>query len=349
MKSWKSALVLPSATIGQVIARIDESTLQIALVVDENNHLLGTVTDGDIRRGILRGLSVLDPVTKVMNPHPQTAAPADDRSALLAIMQQLNIRQLPIIDDGVVVGLEMLDTLLSPQPRENYAVLMAGGLGERLWPLTKECPKPMLSVGGRPILETLLLTCIEYGVRRFYFSLNYRADQIREYFGDGSRWGVQIQFIQETQRLGTAGSLSLLPEVPSQPFLVINADLLTKVNFGSLLEYHVNHCATATMTVREYDLQVPYGVLKLDGHRILKIIEKPVHRFFVNAGIYVLDPDALKFIPKEQYFDMPSLFDNLIEGGRSTAAFPIREYWLDVGQMTDYERANGDYIEEFLR
>ena len=239
-----------SATIGEAIARIDNSALQIALVVDENYRLLGTVTDGDIRRGILHGSVVNDPVVNVMNHKPRSATLTDDREILLAIMRRENIRHLPIVEDCVVVGLEVLDSLIVPEPRDNIVVIMAGGLGVRLWPLTKECPKPMLKVCGRPILETLLLNCIEHGFRRFYFSVNYRAEQIKAHFGDGSQWNVEINFIQETERLGTAGSLSLIPESPSLPFMVMNGDLRTKVNLNGLMDFHLIHKATATMTVR---------------------------------------------------------------------------------------------------
>jgi NDP-sugar pyrophosphorylase family protein len=224
---------------------------------------------------------------------------------------------------------------------------MAGGLGTRLGELTRDCPKPLLRVGNKPVLETILENCIEYAFKRFYISVNYKADMLKDYFGDGSRWGVDIRYIEEKKRLGTAGALGLLPEDPTVPLLVMNADVLTKINFKHLLEFHEEHRSVATMCVREYEFQVPYGVVKIDNHRLLDILEKPVHQFFVNAGIYVLNPEAVSMVPKNTYFDMPALFEKLLQDQAETAAFPVREYWLDIGRKDDLERANGDYAEVF--
>jgi NDP-sugar pyrophosphorylase family protein len=224
---------------------------------------------------------------------------------------------------------------------------MAGGLVNRLRPLTDECPKPMLKVGNKPLLETIVENFIEYGFHRFYISVNYMADVVESYFGDGSRWGVDIEYLHEEHRLGTAGALSLLPETPTEAILVMNGDLLTKVNFKQLLDFHYGHQAQATMCVREYDFQVPYGVVKIDGQRITSIDEKPIQRFFVNAGIYVLEPEALDLISSNIFFDMTTLFEKLIELKKEPAVFPIREYWLDIGHLADYNRANGEYRDIF--
>jgi NDP-sugar pyrophosphorylase family protein len=231
--------------------------------------------------------------------------------------------------------------------RDNWVVLMAGGLGSRLRPLTDECPKPMLRVGNKPLLETIIETFIEQGFRRFFISVNYMADTIKEYFGDGSRWGAEIQYLEETSRLGTAGALSLLPEKPQAPLLVMNGDLLTKINFRQLLDFHREHHAQGTMCVREYEFQVPYGVVKMDHHRITGFEEKPIQRYFVNAGIYVLEPQALQHIPHGVFFDMPSLFQTLMADRQEAVVFPIREYWLDIGHMADYDRANGEFARNF--
>jgi NDP-sugar pyrophosphorylase family protein len=216
---------------------------------------------------------------------------------------------------------------------------MAGGLGSRLQPLTNECPKPMLRVGNKPILETILDNFIDYGFQRFYFAINYKADIITEHFGNGSKWGVDIRYLHEDRRLGTAGALSLLPEKIIDPLVVMNGDLLTKTNFKQLLDFHSLQAGLATMCVSEYDFQVPYGVVRTKDSRILGIDEKPIHRFFVNAGIYVLEPAALKSIPSATYFDMPSLFDCIIAIDFDTSVFPVREYWLDIGHMNDFDRA----------
>ena len=244
---------------------------------------------------------------------------------------------------GRVIGVELLEELIRPRERDNWVVLMAGGLGTRLSPLTNDRPKPMLNVGNKPLLETIIENFVEQGFHRFFISVNYMAGMIKDHFADGGRWGAQIHYLEEDRKLGTAGALSLLPEPPTAPVLVMNCDLLTKVNFRHLLDFHLEHRAQGTMCVREYDFQVPYGVVRLDRQRIAGIDEKPVQRFFVNAGIYVLEPEALHHVPADTFFDMPSLFERLIAEGQEAAAFPIREYWLDIGQLADYDRANGEF------
>lgn len=283
-----------------------------------------------------------------MNPEPTVAKADEGREAILAMMKRKGLHHIPLVDEArCVVGLETLDELIQSRKKENVVVLMAGGLGSRLRPLTDGIPKPMLRVGSKPLLETILENFIEHGFNRFYISVNYMAEVVKSYFGDGSRWGVDIRYLQEDQRLGTAGALSLLPEKPAAPFFVMNGDLLTKVNFSQLLDFHTSHRAQATMCVREYDFQVPYGVVKIDDHRITGIDEKPVQRFFVNAGIYVLEPKSLELISHNTYFDMPTLFEKLIEMKNETSAFPIREYWLDIGHLADYDRANVEFREVF--
>ena len=348
MTSWKELLISPESSIREAIQLLDKSAKQIVLVAEDNFALAGTVTDGDVRRGILKGLSLEEPVRKIMNSSPTVARADQGREAILATMKRTALHQIPLVDEHRhVVGLETLDELIQSRTRENIVVLMAGGLGVRLRPLTDGIPKPMLKVGSKPLLETILENFIEYGFTRFYISVNYMADVVKSHFGDGSRWNVEIRYLHEDQRLGTAGALSLLPEKPTAPFFVMNGDLLTKVNFSQLLDFHSDHRAQATMCVREYDFQVPYGVVNLDDHRITGVDEKPVQRFFVNAGIYVLEPKALELISENTYFDMPTLFERLIERHGETAAFPIREYWLDIGHMADYERANIEFGDVF--
>lgn len=348
MNTWKETLVSPETSIKEAIRVLDKSARQIVLVVGGNNVLVGTITDGDIRRGILKGLSLDDQVQKIMNPEPTVAKVDEGREAILAKMKRKALHHIPLVDEArCVVGLETLDELIQSRKKENVVVLMAGGLGSRLRPLTDGIPKPMLKVGSKPLLETILENFIEYGFSRFYISVNYMADVVESYFGDGSRWGVEICYLHEDQRLGTAGALSLLSEKLTAPLFVMNGDLLTKVNFSQLLDFHTSHHAQATMCVREYDFQVPYGVVKIDDHRITGIDEKPVQRFFVNAGIYVLEPKVLELISPNTYFDMPTLFEKLIELKHETSAFPIREYWLDIGHLADYDRANVEFGDVF--
>jgi len=348
MNSWHEVLVQPSSTIREIIQKIDASRLQIALVVDQDRKLLGTVTDGDVRRGLLRGLSLEDSARNVMNSQPTTAELEDDRGTLLATMRQKHIHHVPLVDGkGCLVGLETLEELLKPATRENEVVIMAGGEGRRLRPMTEACPKPMLLVGSRPLLETILLGFIEHGFRRFYLAVNHQADSIRNYFQDGSRWRIEIRYIQETSKLGTAGALGLLPERPTRPFVVMNGDLLTKVNLNHLLEFHELVGSVGTMCVREYQVQVPYGVIRVDGHEILAIEEKPSQKLFINAGIYVLDPSVLDIVPRPTYLDMTDVFEKLVEMNRKTAAFPLREYWQDVGLPSDFIKAKADFENMF--
>ena len=348
MKDWTKAIVSPDASISEAIQAIDRGGIQIAFVVDEDRRLIGVLTDGDVRRGLLNNFSLEDSVAEVMNARPQTASVNESQDAVLHKMQQYHIRQIPRLDaDGRICDIVVHDDLVQPGPLPNWAFLMAGGLGSRLRPLTDNIPKPMLKVGDRPIIETALLNLIGSGFNRFYVSVNYKADIITDFLGDGSKWNVEIRYIREKERLGTAGALSLIPESLDEPILVTNSDLLTTLDFSHLLDFHVQQKASATMCVRQHQIQVPYGVVQTDQFAIQNIEEKPFYRFFINAGIYLLDPGILNHIPKNKYFDMPELFEILVSSGYKTAAFPLREYWRDVGRLTDYQEANGEFTEVF--
>lgn len=348
MKDWRKTLTSPQASIHQTIQIIDSSGLQIALVVDENQTLLGVVTDGDIRRAILKALPLSTPISEVMNTHPLTIQQRTSVETILSIMKKNSLQRIPIINSQKqVINLALLETLIQPEVKQNRIVLMAGGLGTRLKPLTEHFPKPLLKVGSKPVLQTIIENFREQGFIHFYLSVNYKAEMIEAYFKDGSQFDVSIQYLQEKQRLGTAGALSLLPEMPNEPLIVMNGDLLTKVDYRQLLNFHKEHEAAATMCVREYDFQVPYGVVEIEQQRITGIKEKPVQRFFVNAGIYVLNPETLNQIPHDQFFDMPSLFESLIAQQKNTVVFPIHEYWIDIGQMADYEKANNEFAQNF--
>lgn len=345
---WTDALVESTAPIREAMKRIDRSGIQIAVVTDGERHLKGVVTDGDIRRGILDDIDLDAPVRTVMNGDPVTAKPQEDRQTLIDTMRARRIHQIPLVDrEGHIVGIEVLDDLLEPETRSNPVVLMAGGLGTRLRPLTEDCPKPLLEVGNQPILETILEGFIAHGFHRFYISVNYMSGMIEDYFGDGSDWDVDITYVHEDKRLGTAGPLSLLPERPEETMIVMNGDLLTKLNFAQLIDFHHKQNAAATMCVREHEMQVPYGVIETEDQYMVGLEEKPTERYFVNAGIYVLEPDTLDFVPENEFFDMPDLFEQLIEDGRSATVFPVREYWQDVGRKEDFHRVNGEYDEVF--
>ncbi len=348
MRSWKENILAPERSILDALKQIDATGIQLVLIAGPSGRLEGVLTDGDIRRAILKGQSLEVPAREVMNANPVTVSPDASQEEMLSIMRRGVLHHLPVVDaDRRVVGLATLDDLIGAVEKPNRVVLMAGGQGKRLRPLTEDTPKPLLAVGGKPILENILENFAEQGFRRFYISVNYLAHTISDYFQDGSKWGVQIEYLHEKESLGTAGALSLLPEVPEDPILVMNGDLLTRANFTAMLKFHDENRTAATMAVKEYDFQVPYGVVRVEGHEIRAIEEKPVHRFFVNAGIYAISPEALKVIPSGVYFDMPTLFEKLMANGQSTSAYPLREYWLDIGGLEDFRRANGEFGEKF--
>ncbi|MFJ7889402.1 nucleotidyltransferase family protein [Lysinibacillus xylanilyticus] len=347
MKQWQKTLVNKNNTLLDTMKIIDDSSLQFAVVVDEEQHLLGTVTDGDIRRGILRGEGLDVTITSIMNPDPISARRGQKYHKYKQLMKSKMLKQLPIVDDNNrIINILFADNI-ETSLNKNKVVLMLGGLGTRLRPLTNDTPKPMLRVGNKPILETIIEGFKQYGYTDFIFSVNYKKEVIQDYFQNGEAFDVTIEYIEEDKKMGTAGALSLLKNRPTKPFFVMNGDLLTQINFDQLMQFHMEHKSVATMCVREYEYQIPYGVIETDGTDLVTIREKPIHRSFVNAGIYVLNPDVLDQIPQDKFYDMPSLFEKLIEKNSKTSVFPIREYWLDIGQMDDFNKANNE-IKELL-
>jgi dTDP-glucose pyrophosphorylase len=348
MTRWQDSLVRESATLREAIAAIDNGGFQIALVTDAAGRLAGTVTDGDVRRALLRGAGLEAPVAGIMQRDPIVAARGKLTGPVLKKARARGIRQVPLTDrDGRVTGLGLVEELAAADNAETPVVLMAGGLGARLRPLTQETPKPLLKVGDKPILETILESLKGHGFRRFHISLGYKADAIREHFGDGGHWGVSVRYIVEPAPLGTAGALGLMDEAPAAPLLVMNADLLTNVNYGHLLAYHREQACRATVCVNEYAAEVPYGVVEIAESRVTAMTEKPVQRHFINAGIYVLEPEVLRLIKAPEPLDMPALLRRVKDRGGEVAAFPIREFWLDIGQHDDYAAANGHYERVF--
>lgn len=337
-----------NSTIKEALTIIDSGSIKIAIVVDENDKLLGTLTDGDIRRAILNGKLLDDRIEGVFFKEPTVVKINTSREEIINICSTKRIYQIPVVDnEGKVDSIAVLDELLRPKVHHNQVILMVGGLGARLKPLTDKTPKPMLNVGGKPILQTIVEKFAGYGFVNILMCVNYKSHIIQDYFGDGSKFGVNIEYILEDKRMGTAGALSLLKRKPEAPFFVMNGDLLTNVNFEHLLDFHQNNNATATMCVREYDFQVPYGVVNLEAEKILSIEEKPTHSFFVSAGIYMLDSKCIDLIPNDEFYDMPTLFEKLINENKNTISFPLREYWLDIGRIEEYEKANNEYHEVF--
>lgn len=345
MKQWQKTLVNQNHTLLDTMKIIDDSSLQFAVVVDEEQHLLGTVTDGDIRRGILRGEGLDVTITSIMNPNPISARSGQKYHKYKQLMKSKMLKQLPIVDENNRIINILFTDNIETTLNKNTVVLMLGGLGTRLRPLTNDTPKPMLRVGNKPILETIIEGFKQYGYTNFIFSVNYKKEVIQDYFQNGEAFDVTIEYIEEDKKMGTAGALSLLKSRPTKPFFVMNGDLLTQINFDQLMQFHMEHDSVATMCVREFEYQIPYGVIETDGTDLVTIKEKPIHRSFVNAGIYVLNPDVLDYIPQDEFYDMPSLFEKLIEENSKTSVFPIREYWLDIGQMDDFNKANHEFKE----
>jgi dTDP-glucose pyrophosphorylase len=334
--------ILPNSTIGEALSVIDSGQVKIALVVNDDNQLLGTLSDGDIRRGLLRRKTLNDTIEDVYSRNPVVVCEGYSSEEILRLCSMNQVRQIPIIgEDKRVIDLFSLDEGLSKE-HENTVVLMVGGLGTRLRPLTENTPKPMLEVGGKPILQTIVDGFSKHGFTNITMCLGYKSSMIQDFFQDGVRFGVNIDYIVEEQRMGTAGALTLLKKRPGKPFFVMNGDLLTNVNFEQMLDFHESSNSKATMCVREYDIEVPYGVVSIENENICSIKEKPTHSFFVNAGIYLLEPECIDLIPDDEFYDMTSLFEELISEQNKIVSFPLQEYWLDIGNHSDFSKAQKD-------
>jgi dTDP-glucose pyrophosphorylase len=348
MRDLEQILLRTEATIQEVWVAIGKGGAGIALLTDDDRRLIGTITDGDIRRAILNGVSVDAAATVLLEHRPQeyqrpTVASIDtDRSEILRLMRSKALRHMPILDrSGKVVDLVLLSDLIDSAESPLSAVVMAGGYGTRLQPLTMDIPKPMLPVGNRPLMERIIERLRAAGIRRVNVMMHYKPEVIIEHFGDGCQFGVELNYVREEQPLGTAGALGLMSP-PEGPSLVINGDILTELSFQTMIDFHQEHCADMTVGVRKYEVQVPYGVIETRDVEVLSLVEKPSLSFFINAGIYLLEPVAYRFIPNGRRFDMTDLIECLLNNGRRVISFPIREYWLDVGQHADYEQAQDD-------
>lgn len=344
-KDWRRAVLLSGSSLQQAIACLNESSFQIVLLTSSDGVLQGTLTDGDIRRGLLRGLSLDSKIESLVNLDPLVAPPQLGREAVLQLMQANRIHQLPIVDERRhVVGLHLLDELMVPKNRDNLMVVMAGGQGTRLRPHTENCPKPLLPVGGKPMLEHIIERARGEGFNRFVFAIHYLGHMIEEYFGDGGRWQVSIEYLREESPLGTAGAIGMISPLPELPFLVSNGDVLTDIRYGELLDFHCRHAAMATMAVRMHEWQHPFGVVRTRGVDIVGFEEKPIARSHINAGVYVLEPSALSRLRQDEHCDMPTLFARLQEQSERTIVYPMHEPWLDVGRDDDLKRARAAHV-----
>lgn len=343
-QAWRNALLPVTATIRDAVRNLDETTLQIALVISADGALIGTVTDGDIRRGLLRGLGLNSSIDGIIFRDPLVAPPELGRDTVLQLMQANRIHQLPVVDERRhVIGLHLWDELLVPRQRSNLMVIMAGGQGTRLRPHTDDCPKPLLPLGGKPMLEHIIERARGEGFQHFVLAIHYLGQIIEDHFGDGSRWQVKIDYLREESPLGTSGAIALLNPRPEIPFLVSNGDVLTDIRYGELLDFHCRHAAAATMAVRLHEWEHPFGVVRTKGVDIIGFEEKPVARSHISAGVYVLDPSAIDALSAGERCDMPTLFTRLRERSERTIVYPMHEPWLDVGRVDDLERAQAQH------
>ena len=335
--------------IRKIIQTIENGELKIAIILNNEDKLIGVINDGDIRRGLLKGLTLDSSYKSIIRKNCVVADINLTKREILKLMEDNSISQIPIIDkNNEFLGLEVSKEILPNSRRfhlPNFALLMAGGRGIRLSPITDDCPKPLLPINGKPILEIILEQCIYSGINNFYISVNYLADKIIKYFGDGSKWDVNITYIKEDIPLGTAGALKLLPNQFKESIIIINGDVLTKINFQDLINYHSNNHADITICSKEHILSSPYGVIEVEGIYFKSMVEKPSFRQLINAGIYVINPSIIEFITSNKYLDMPNLISTMNKKGKKIIVYPVHEYWLDVGKPETLNKAICDWRE----
>ncbi len=345
-KNLETLCILRKSTIGDAAARMDRSRLGVVLVVDGEGRLLGTITDGDLRRAMLAHMSLSDSVkaildSKIGSPYAQpiTASLSDGPEIFLRLLQDNNILHLPVLDgDQKVVGLVTLEEFLPERLQSFQAVIMAGGRGSRLQPLTEHTPKPMLPIGDRPLLEIIIEQLRQAGVKRVNLTTHRNGEKIADHFGDGQKFGVELRYVEEDRPLGTAGGLGLM-EPPNETVLVMNGDILTQVDLKAILAFHRAQGSELSLGVKRYEVEVPFGLVECDGPVVRRISEKPMLNLFVNAGLYLLEPIVYRYLPNGEFCHMTDLIQRLLASGRAVVSFPIHEYWLDIGRPADYEQA----------
>lgn len=339
-KIWCQAILPAKATIQQAIRNLDQVAIKIVLVVNESGELEGTISDGDIRRGLLKGLDLNSPIESIIHRNALVVPPEIGRDMVMQLMVANKIQQIPVVDERRhVVGLHLWDEITTSPTRPNLMVIMAGGIGTRLRPHTENCPKPLLPVAGKPMLEHIIERAKLEGFSHFVLAIHYLGHMIEDYFGNGERLQVQIDYLREQSPLGTAGALGLLNPLPHAPFVVTNGDIITDIRYGELLDFHIRYDAAATMAVRVHEWQHPFGVVQTKGVEIVGFEEKPITRSHINAGVYALDPVVLNDLKADAHCDMPTLFERLQAKSKRTVAYPMHEPWLDVGRPDDLGRA----------
>ena len=340
-ETWCQAILPEDSLIGQAILNLDKCGIKIVLVVNQSNELVGTISDGDIRRGLLKGLNLESPIKSIIRHNALVVPPEMSHEMVMQLMVANKIQQIPVVNEQQhVLGLHLWDEMTITPIRENIMLIMAGGKGERLMPHTENCPKPMVMVAGKPMLEHIIMRGQQEGFNHFVLAIHHMGHMIEEYFGNGKHLGVNIEYLREDSPLGTAGALSLLDPYPNAPVLVTNGDVITDIRYGELLDFHNRYQAVATMAVRVHEWQHPFGVVQTEGVEIVGFEEKPISRSHINAGVYVLTPDALSELVLNEPCDMPKLFERLQEKSKRIVAYPMHELWLDVGRPDDLSEAN---------
>ena len=338
---WRKAVLPIDATVHQVILNLDSVPVKLVLILDKKHKLIGTISDGDVRRGLLGGLDLNSTIDSIINRSPFVAPAEWSRTTVMQLMLVNKIRQIPIVDaNQQVVGVHLWDQIVTPVKLSNPMVIMAGGKGTRLMPYTKERPKPMVNVGGKPILEHIIERAKQEGFNHFIIAIHHLGEMIEDYFGDGARLGVKVEYLREHIPLGTVGALSLFSPKPTVPFIVTNGDVLTDIRYGELLDFHIRQNANATMAVRLHEWEHPFGVVHMEGIDIVGFEEKPVAQTHINAGVYVLSPCVLDSLGTNLPCDMPALFEQLHLKKSRTVAYPMHEPWLDIGRPNDLEAAH---------
>ena len=339
MNGWKSTLINHRASIKDAIECLNNTGMQIVLI-EKDGKLFGTISDGDIRRGLLKGVNLNDGIMSITDGEPISVMSNVSRIEAIKIMELNKIKHLPIVNkDNKLVGLHLIDGSSCEAKAKNAIVIMAGGLGKRMMPYTENIPKPMLEVHGKPILRHILDKAKSEGFHEFFISINYLGDVIKDYFGSGEELGIKISYLTEDKPLGTAGALSLLP-MQKKPIIVTNGDVLSDIVLKDILNFHKHNLADATMAIRPHEWQNPFGVVEIDDISITDFIEKPIIRSFVNAGVYVINPQSLALLLKNKYIDMPNFFQYLKEKNQKVIAYPIHEHWSDIGRPEDLTLAN---------
>jgi len=335
----KNILVLKkSHSLADILKVIDEKSQGFLILVEEDYTLVGLITDGDIRRALLNNkMDLFD----VINTKPLVFLESKGKQEAINYLKSKGVRRLPIVNTDN----KLVDIIYDEDVhfKSNKVVIMAGGLGSRMGSLTKDTPKPMLNVGGKPLLENIINSFFSFGFNNFILCVNYKSEIIEDYFKDGSKWGANISYVKEDKRMGTAGALSLIKSKFKKPFFVVNGDILTTAKYNNFLDFHESKKSIATMGVKRYEYQLPYASIKLDKEKkISEISEKPVYTNLINAGIYVLSPKIIPFVPKNEFYDMPTLLEDMIIESNNVFTYPIDGYWLDIGHKSDFERAKGD-------